>query len=215
MIQIKRMADYDHDIRDDVADVFVDGYYRNLSFFTKDRTKLKAAFCNLFCPDVFYVAEVDGEIVGILACSNNRQPAMAIDKPSLKEAFGFLMGSMAYLTLDKEFNAVLPYEDDTGYIECVATSERARGKGVSTALFKHVMQELPYRHYILEVVDTNVVALQMYKNLGFDIYERKQEKLSRIKGFKERIYMKWSKGGVSDLPVDLFSCKRLHGLFYS
>ncbi|UVI27748.1 GNAT family N-acetyltransferase [Paenibacillus spongiae] len=137
---------------------------------------------------------LEGEIVGILACSNNRRRAMTVDKPSLKQAFGFLKGNLAYDSLDKEFNAPLPFEDETGYIECVATSERARGKGVSTALFKHVMQELPYRNYILEVVDTNSTAIRLYKKLGFEEFKRKREKLSRLKGFKERIYLQWIKG---------------------
>ncbi|WP_327204810.1 hypothetical protein [Paenibacillus sp. DMB20] len=53
MVQIKRMADYERDVRDEAAEVFVDGYYKELSFFSKDRNKLKAAFRDLFCPDVF------------------------------------------------------------------------------------------------------------------------------------------------------------------
>jgi len=187
------MADYDRDVRYEVADVFVDGYYKDLSFFTKDKEKLRNAFKSTFCPDVFYLAEMAGQIVGMLACSSNRQRAIYIDKTTMRRHFGYVMGSLAYFLMKKEFNTLLTYPDDTAYIECVATSEVARGKGVCTALFQHVMQELPYREFILDVADTNQNAYRLYKKLGFTEFMRKQEKYPKLKSFNEKIYMKWCK----------------------
>lgn len=40
-IHIKPMVDYDIDVRYDVANVFVDGYYKGLSFFTKDKVQIR------------------------------------------------------------------------------------------------------------------------------------------------------------------------------
>ncbi|NLK27638.1 MAG: GNAT family N-acetyltransferase [Clostridiales bacterium] len=192
-IQIKRMADYDRDVCYEAANVFVEGYYKDLSFFTKDKEKLITTFMDAFCPDVFYLAELDGIIVGILACATNRQRAMHIDKTSMKKGLGFVMGNFAYSMLNKEFNTTLTYPDDTTYIECVATSEAARGKGVCTGLFRYVMKELPYRQFILEVADTNQTAYRLYNKLGFSEFERKKEKYSKLKGFNQRIYMNWFK----------------------
>lgn len=192
-IHIKPMVDYDIDVRYDVANVFVDGYYKGLSFFTKDKEKLKHTFKNTFCADVFYLAELDGKIVGMLACANNRNRAMQIDKDSMKKGLGFVMGNFAYHMLNKEFNTPLTYPDDTTYIECVATCESARGRGVCTELVRYVMGNLPYRQFILEVADTNQGAYRLYKKLGFTEFERKNEKFSKIKGLNQRIYMKWCK----------------------
>ncbi|MEG6612064.1 GNAT family N-acetyltransferase [Pseudoclostridium thermosuccinogenes] len=192
-VLVRKMTDYDRDVGYEVANVFVDGYYKDLSFFSKDREKLRNAFKGTFCPDVFYLAEMDGKIAGMLACSNNRQRAMHIDKTMMKRHLGFVMGNLAYYLLKKEFNTPLTYPDNTGYIECVATSEAARGKGVCTALFQHVMQELPYREFILDVADTNQNAYRLYKKLGFSEFMRKQEKHPKLKGFNERVYMKWTK----------------------
>lgn len=192
-IHIKPMADYDTDVRYEVADVFVDGYYKDLSFFAKDKEKLKTTFMNTFCADVFYLAEMDGKIVGILACANNRHRAMHIDKDTMKKGLGLVKGNLAYHLLNKEFNTPLTYPDDTTYIECVATGESARGKGVCTELFRYVMENLPYRQFILEVADTNQGAYRLYKKLGFSEFERKNEKFAKIKGLNQRIYMKWSK----------------------
>lgn len=179
-ILIKKMADYDRNVRDEVAEVFVDGYFHELSYFTKNRNTLKSAFKSQFCPEVFYLAEVQGEIVGILACANNQQRAMPVAIAPLQNAFGLAAGELAYNVMSQEFNTSLPYDDETGYIECVATSERARGKGVSTSLMKYVMEKLPYRRYILEVAGTNRIALRLYQKLGFKEIERKSE---------DRIYM--------------------------
>lgn len=83
---------------------------------------------------------MDGQIVGILACANNRQRAMHIEKDTMKKGLGFIKGNLAYYLLNKEFNTPLAYPDDITYIECVATSESARGKGVCTELFRYVMK---------------------------------------------------------------------------
>ncbi len=190
-IVIRKMSDYDRYVSYDVANVFVDGYYKDLSFFSKDREKLCSAFKDTFCPDVFYLAELDGKIAGILACSNNKHRAMHIDKSSMSHGLGFLMGGIAFMLLNKGFNTPLDFTDETAYIECVATSEDARGKGVCTALFKHVMQELSYREYVLDVADTNMNAIKLYKKLGFEEFMRKFEKNAKLKGFTARIYMKW------------------------
>lgn len=190
-ILIKKMAAYDHDVCYEVADVFVDGYYKDLSFFTKDKERLKIAFKDAFCPEVFYLAEIDGKIAGILACANNRQRAMHLNRAAMKNALGFVMGNLAYYLLDKEFNNPVSYPDDTAYIECVATIESARGKGVCTKLFRHVMENLPYRQFVLDVADTNDAAYRLYKKLGFSEFKRKDEKYPKLKGLNQRIYMNW------------------------
>lgn len=191
-ITVRSMADYERDVRGEVAEVFVNGYYKELSYFTRDRNMLENAFRTLFSPEVFYVAEVQGIIVGILACSHNGQRAMPVALAPFQDAFGNKTGELAYNVMKNEFNPALPYDDETGYIECVATTEKARGKGVSTALMKHVMSELPYRRYVLEVTDSNQTALRLYQKLGFREFKRISED-SDVKGFDDRIYMEWTK----------------------
>src|SRR5690625_111545 len=189
-IEVKQMKDFDTDVRREAAEVFVDGYIKELGFFSKDRKNLVDAFQKMLNPEVFYLALLNGEIVGVLACSNSKARGLHIDRNTLKRHFGFVKGNLGYRFMKDDFNKKLPYEDDTGYIECVATSVKARGKGVSTALFQHVLHHTAYHRFILEVVDSNKIAYQMYTKLGFIDMERKKERFSSFKGFKERIYMK-------------------------
>jgi RimJ/RimL family protein N-acetyltransferase len=46
-----------------------------------------------------------------------------------------------------------------------------------TELFKYVMHELNYNHYVLEVIDTNQNAYRLYKKLGFKDIKRDQVKI--------------------------------------
>ncbi|QQK74877.1 N-acetyltransferase [Salicibibacter cibarius] len=188
-IKVRPMRRFKRDVSREAAAVFVDGYEKDLAFLSKNREKLIEAFQKMICPDVFYFATLDDEIVGILACSNNQSRALTIDKTILRHSFGYVKGSIAYHFMKGEFNKKLSYQDDTGYIECVATAVKARGKGISTALMRYVLENEDYHHYILEVVDTNEVAYRLYKKLGFKAFKRKKERFSKMKGFKYRIYM--------------------------
>lgn len=193
VISIKRMDEYDVDVRDQVADIYVEGFYAKFAYFTKDRIKMRAAFRDQLRADMFFVAEVDGRIVGIVSCSDNRGRSIPADPVALRKSFGLVMGPIAYRFIKKEFNDPLPYDDDTGYIECAATSADARGKGVSTALFRHVMDRLPYSKLVLEVLDVNDNARRLYGHLGFEEFERTPAKGGERRMFNERIYMRWQR----------------------
>ncbi|VTR26971.1 Uncharacterised protein [Actinobacillus pleuropneumoniae] len=52
-ITVRSMADYERDVRGEVAEVFVNGYYNELSYFTEDQSTLQKAFRTLFSPEVF------------------------------------------------------------------------------------------------------------------------------------------------------------------
>ncbi|MFA1819820.1 GNAT family N-acetyltransferase [Virgibacillus oceani] len=188
-IQVMPMREAESDVSREVANVFVDGYEKDLAFLSNNRVKLIEAFQKMICPDVFFFATLEGEVVGILACSNNQKRGLTMDKTILRNSFGYVKGSIAYHFMKDEFNKKLSYQDDTGYIECVATTSKARGKGVSTSLMNYVLENEDYHRYTLEVVDTNEIAYRLYKKLGFTAFERKKESFSKMKGFKYRVYM--------------------------
>lgn len=190
MVQVRRMNQYQRDVRDEVADLIVEGFYAKFVSLTKDRSKLAVAFREGIRSDLFYVAELDGEIAGILAVSSSTRRALVADKASLRRGLGLVMGSIAYRALRKELNSHLPYGDDTGYIEWVATSGKARQRGVSTALFQHAMEHSSYTSFVLEVLDYNLNAYRLYAKLGFEEYGRKPAKGGEKTVFKERIYMR-------------------------
>ncbi|WP_353626047.1 hypothetical protein [Bacillus sp. JCM 19041] len=88
------MGAFESDVYREAAAVFVDGYEKELEFLSKDRERLIDAFAQMICPDVFYLAVLDREIVGILACSNNQKRALTIDQTILRKSFGYMKGTM-------------------------------------------------------------------------------------------------------------------------
>lgn len=186
LIEIKNLADIEHEIHTEISMVFVDAYYNDLKSISDDREKLVRIFKNAFIPEAFYVALMDGHVAGILACSTNQTRAISLDKADLVANIGFLKGNLVYLMMEKEFHTPINYPDDTVYIESVATLSRARGKGVATKLLEHVIKKLPYREYRLSVKDNNKDALSIYEKHGF-------KEISRMKaGFFERRYTNYT-----------------------
>lgn len=188
-ILITPMRTCNESVRLQVSQVFVDAYEHDLAFFSKDQRLLAQAFVSSFCEDVFFVAEIGGEVVGILACATSKQRAIHLNRASLMSAFGFIKGRLAYRILNREFAAPLPYGEEVGYIESVATKQLARGKGVASALVRYVIEQQEYQRFVLEVLDTNTNAFRLYEKLGFKVFLRKKERFAKMKGFTERIYM--------------------------
>lgn len=190
-IIVKKMTDYKIDIRREVAEVFVDAYYKDLSCLSKSKDKLADAFMHSFNENSIYVAELDNKIVGILGCANDYERALSINKYALRKHLGFFKGSMAYLFLYREFNEKLEYGINVGYIEAVGVLNNARRMGIATKLMFYVMKNSKYRKIKLEVTDTNLEAIRLYEKLGFYEVNRVKEKFTKSKDFNERIYMEW------------------------
>lgn len=192
-IQIKRMIDYKYPINQEMSKIFVEAYYDELKSLSKSKEKLEQAFISAFQRDFFYIAELNGEIVGILACTTNQKRAIVVNKSSFQKSFGFMKGLLYYFFLKSIFNKELSYSPEVGYIECVATAKAARGKGVATALLNHVLINLPINHYLLEMVDTNEIAMKVYKKAGFQETNRQKIKSGRKKAYHEKITMEFLK----------------------
>lgn len=192
-ITIERMYNLDEKYRREITQIFVDGYYDSLTFLSKDKHGLIEAFEHVFVSDVFFVA-FDGEkVVGILACSNNKNRAIHLQKKEFKKYFGLIKGTVAHYFMKRNFHEPLNYSDNMTYIECVATSAQARGKGVATHLMEYVYNQLPYTEYILEVVNDNTNAIRLYKKLGYKEFKRKKAKFPKLMGYEYAIYMKKTK----------------------
>ena len=197
MIEVKRM---DHilkegrDITTEVAMIFVDGYYDDLTFLSKNKEKLVLIFKDAFVPQTFYIALMDGTVAGIVACANNQARCLRLSKERITQHLGFFRGSLAYLFLQKEFHTPLAYNDRTAYIESVATHIRARRKGVATRLLEYIIKNLPYDEFRLTVKDTNRDALNIYQRMGFKAFDSLKAGFFEKKHYNYKMYMKLIRG---------------------
>lgn len=184
--------DIDGDIHKQISEIFVDGFYQWLKFFSKDKQKLANALEHMFNLNVFYVALIDDKIAGMAALNNGKERTVRMSKKEFQKHLGFLRGFMAYQILKREFEEKeYPFEmkPKTGYVEFVATSPDMRGKGVASAIIEYFFALSEYDEYILEVADTNANAVRLYEKLGFREFMRVEMKNKKQSGVNYLVYM--------------------------
>jgi ribosomal protein S18 acetylase RimI-like enzyme len=188
-----RFSKFDNQTRMKISEIFVDGFYQWLNYFSKDKGKLVKAFEHMFNPEVFYIAVIDDDIAGIAACTDGKIPSVRLDSKKLKKHLGLIMGTITYFILKKEFEEKqYPFEIEKGMgmVEFVATASKYRGQGVATLIINDIFHITPYETYVLEVADTNTNAVKLYEKLGFTEFMRIKQKHSKRSGVNHLVYMK-------------------------
>ena len=193
-MKVMLAREYGEDASIQISQIFVEGFYQWLKFFSKDKEKLINAFKHIFNLDVIYVAVIDDKIAGMTACNDGKEKTIHFNKKELKEYLGFLMGNITYYVLRKEFitkTYPFPITVGMGSIEFVATSTDHRSKGVATSIMKHIFENTSFKDYVLEVADTNTNAVNLYTKLGYKEFMRIKEKHSKQSGINYLVYMKY------------------------
>lgn len=181
------------DPRVQLSRVFVEGFYDWIKYFCRNKEKLSAVFEHVFNTKYFYVAEENGKIASMAACTQGFSP-IALRRKEFSRGLGFIRGNFAYYMLKRHMiRNSYPFTlgKNTGSIEFVATSEEFRRQGVCHALLSYIIAQTPYDSYVLEVADTNTNALNLYQKLGFK--EIKRTKAPKRSGINFFLYMRKAK----------------------
>jgi len=177
--------------REQMGEIFADGYYEWLKYFSKDKEKLAKAFAHIFKLEQFYLAVEDDEVLAFTACTDGKEPSITLDKNELRKELGRISGTIAYRMLCKHLlGHTYPFDlsPETGSIEFVATKEKHRGKGIAKGLIRFIMKQTKYNEYVLEVASSNTSAIKLYDKLGFR--EFKKIPAPKKSGFDHYVYMK-------------------------
>ena len=194
IIEIKRAAEFGGKIREKITELYVDGFFDvGLKHFSKDKAVIREAYSPMFPLEHFYVAIIDNEIAGMIACLGKGITCLNIDKKRFIKYFGRFMGFMAYYTNKQYIKNLLKYkmDNETAIVEYVVTDPKYKGMGVASALIKYLFALPEYKHFLIEVADTNPNAFELYKKLGFSETHRK--KYLPGSGINSWIYMKYTK----------------------
>lgn len=76
------------------------------------------------------------------------------------------------------------------YVDVLATTKKARGRGVATKLLEYVFSLPKYKECYIEVLSKNLNAIRLYEKSGFITYKSKYFSLITLKGFGYPIKMK-------------------------
>ena len=193
-MEIKRAIDFDETIRKKISEIFVDGFGKDLKYFSKDTNKLIKAFSHMFVLEYFYVAVINSEIAGMIVCIDKEHFCINHNKNILKKHLGIIKGSIAAIVFKNYFNKYPKYpvktDEKTASIEFVATGSKYRKMGVASAIMEYIFSLPGYNNYILEVADTNINAYKLYEKLGFKEVYKKKMKFSKYVGINYFVYMK-------------------------
>lgn len=177
--------------RNDAALCIAEGFEKDFSALCKDTQKVANAIAAGLNMERFYVADIKGDIAGVLAISDCTGRAARVEKVSLKRHLGFLKGMIGTLVLKEEFEGQLEYPATTGYIEFVAVRKKYRKQGIATTMLQESMLLADYQDFVLDVTDVNSNAIKCYTNIGFEEFKRTPEKHGKQKGFNEKIFMRY------------------------
>lgn len=179
--------------RFDVVNLFVRGFWDDFSKMKRPVEQVvKTLEYGIFL-DRVYVAIEGSEAIGVISCSDCSGRALQIDMAACRRNLGLVTGTIAGHALTAEYAKPLRYPPTTGYFDFIAVTEKARRKGIATKMMRSVMDQTDYTEYLLNVTSINEVAQRLYRKFGFVEVGRVKVRMSKQKGFREKVLMKYVK----------------------
>jgi len=179
--------------RFDAANLFVRGFWDDFSKMKRPVEQVVKALVDSLSLDRVYVAFEGSEAIGVISCSDSGGRALQIDIAACRRNLGPVTGTIAGHVLAAEYTKPLRYPPTTGYFDFIAVTEKARRKGIATRMMRSVMDQTDYTEYMLDVTSINEVAQRLYRKFGFKEVGRVKVRMSRQKGFREKVIMKYCK----------------------
>jgi len=190
-MEIKKAIEFGEDIREKITELYIEGFYDDfLKRISDDKAKIKEAYLPMLPIEYFYVAVIDNEVAGMVACLGRGNKCLNLDRKRLTKYFGLIRGFAVYLAYKGLVKETKNIDDETAVLEFVVTNPTYRGKGVATSIIKHIFASSGYKHFLIGVADNNQGAFELYKKMGFQKTHRKKDFYS---GVKYWIQMKHSK----------------------
>jgi len=173
-MEIKRAAEFGDNIREKLGELYVNAFFDDvLKYFSKNKTKLIKIFACAFLLDCFYVAIIDNEITGMVACMGKDEVCIKLDLKTIVKYIGPLRGLIINFWLKQFLKGFPELNEKTALIEYLAIDTKHLRKGIASTLVKSLFKLTEYENYILEVIGTNKKAIKLYDKLGFKVVDIK------------------------------------------
>ena len=175
--------------KEEAVEIFIEGF-GHLMTFTKDKEILKSLFLTTFHPS-YVLAYVEAEqVLGILGIATNQIRPIKFEMDICIKLLGKYKGTLICKQMNAIFQSQAVKEDTDLYIDVLATSKAARGKGVATKLLNYSFNLQNYENYYIEVLSKNVNAKRLYEKIGFAVYKKSYFSALSLMGFGYPIKMK-------------------------
>ena len=195
MIEIRRGDDLGEDYRRRITEVLVQGFAEDFAFFSSDPVKLADAFEHMLLLDRFYIGLVDGEPAAVASVTTGEQECFDPRLGEIRRHLGPVHGTISHMVVRSQFlGAPDDACDGLAEIGFVATAPQYQGRGVATALMRHLLALPGFDEFVLrDIKDTNAPALGLYTKLGFTESLRRPVKFARRAVFTDYVSMRLAK----------------------
>lgn len=187
--EIKRYGQLSSVQKDEAVEVFLEGFGHMMSF-SKDKQDLKDLFSVAFHPEYFYTYIENEKVLGILGIATNHIRPIKFDLNQCMKTLGKWKGYIVCKQMNMIFQSQAVRKETDLYIDVLATTKTARGRGVATKLLEYAFALPRYEEYYIEVLSKNQNAKRLYEKKGFVAYKRKYVSFIRSMGFGYPIKMK-------------------------
>lgn len=147
--------------------------FGHLMTFSKDKQELKSLFSNAFHPSFVSACVEKDTVLGIMgiATSNLRPIQLKLDQ--CIRIYGKFKGNLIYKQINRIFQSQVVKRSTDLYIDVLATTMNARGKGVASKLLEYAFSLPQYEACYIEVLSKNHNAKRLYEKCGFIVYKKK------------------------------------------
>lgn len=154
------------------AELFLNAFGDKFSPILGDKIKAKELLELSINPHNCFSAIGEAELLGLLAFQIKKTNFLSITLKNIFSVYGFMSGIKKAFGLSMLIHKSI---SDEIYLEAIAVSETARGKGVGTQLIEALFlfaKENNFKSITLRVIDTNPKAKELYERLGFCVVKK-------------------------------------------
>lgn len=184
-----------HSQKIQVCELVYQGFYKKLSnywIFEKNIEKGSTVLQGCINYNNGIYAIEDGNVVGFIGIQFRKNKFREFNISTLKSHYG-LIGATWRGLLNKFENKSNSLKDDEMYIDLIVVDANHRGKGIASLLIEKVTNlsiENNFNKILLDVVDTNESAINLYKKLGYKTLKVIDFKgLTDFMGYRKVMYM--------------------------
>jgi ribosomal protein S18 acetylase RimI-like enzyme len=154
------------------VELFLNALGEKFTTILGDKNKAKELLELSINPHNCFSAIGETELLGVLAFQIKNTNFLSFTFKMIISVYGFMNGIIKMIGLSM---LIHKSNSDEIYLEAIAVSESARGKGVGTQLIETLFlfaKENNFKFISLQVIDTNPKAKELYEHLGFRVVKK-------------------------------------------
>lgn len=175
--------------KEETIEVFLEGF-GNMMKFSKSKRELKCLFATAFHPSYIYAYIENDKVLGILGIASNNIRPIKLEINQCIRFYGKFKGTILCKQMNLIFQSEVIKKNTDFYIDVLATTKNARGRGVATGLLEYAFSLPKYKECYIEVLSKNLNAKKLYEKSGFIAYKKKYFSLIRLMRMGYPIKMK-------------------------